>query len=84
MVNYYHNHIKAWSHILALLTAQTKNKKKIVWAKECQQAFENIKSHLAQDAMLVFPDPRFPFIIKPDTSDYQLGSVISQNTQDNL
>jgi hypothetical protein len=80
MVNYYRDHVRQRAHILAPLTAQTKNKKKIEWTPECQESFETIKSKLAQDALLVFPHPNFPFIIEPDASDYQLGSVILQNT----
>lgn len=34
--------------------------------------------------MLAFLDPRYPFIIEPDASDYQLGSIVSQNTKDKL
>ena len=83
MVNYYRDHVRMRSHILAPLTAQTKNKKKIKWTEECQKSFDTIKSKLAQDALLAFPNPNFPFIIEPDASDYQLGSVILQNTTTN-
>ena len=80
MVNYYRDHVRQRAHILAPLTAQTKNKKQITWTNECQASFDEIKSKLAQDALLAYPNPNFPFVIEPDASDYQLGSVILQNT----
>jgi hypothetical protein len=41
-----------------------------------------IKSPLAQQAMLVvFPNPYYPFLIKLDASDYQLGYIILQNNK---
>ena len=79
MVNYYRDFIRKRSHRLAPLTAQTKQKKKIVWNSACQKAFEEIKAALAQDAMLAFPNPNYPFVIEPDASDYQLGSIVLQN-----
>ena len=83
MVNYYRDFVRHRAHILTPLTAQTKFKKKITWSPECQVAFEKIKASLAQDALLSFPNPNFPFIIEPDASDYQLGSIILQNTISN-
>ena len=80
MVNYYRDHVRQRAHILAPLTAQTKYKKNITWTPECQASFEEIKSKFAQNALLAFPNPNFPFVIEPDSSDYQLGSIILQNT----
>ena len=34
---------------------------------------------LSASTLLAFPNPRLPFIIEPDASDYQLGSIISQH-----
>lgn len=79
MVNYYRDFIRRRSHMLAPLTAQTKNRKKIDWSAECQTSFDTLKSALAQDALLAFPNPNFPFVIEPDASDYQLGGIILQN-----
>lgn len=79
MVNYYRDFVRQRAHILEPLTAQTKEKKKIVWNSACQEAFDRIKSSLAQDCMLFYPNPNLPFIIEPDASDYQLGSIVLQN-----
>jgi Reverse transcriptase (RNA-dependent DNA polymerase)./Integrase core domain. len=84
MVNYYRDHIPRRSHLLAPLTAQTKNKKQLNWTAECEKSFQAIKSKLAQDCMLSYPDPTYPFVLEPDSSDYQLGAIILQNVKDKL
>jgi len=38
-----------------------------------------MRSILASDAILAYPDHNQPFVIETDASDYQLGSVIKQN-----
>ena len=42
------------------------------------QSFQKIKALIAQDVLLYYPDPNKKFIIKPDPSKSQLGSVIYQ------
>jgi transposase InsO family protein len=42
--------------------------------------FQALKSLLAQDCLLAYPDPSYVFVIEPDASDYQLGSIVLQNT----
>jgi len=34
---------------------------------------------LATSTLLAYPNPRLPFIVEPDASDYQLASIISQH-----
>jgi hypothetical protein len=84
MINYYRDHIPRRAHLLAPLTAQTKNKKHLHWDDTCELNFKTLKAKLAQDAMLAYPNPKYPFIIEPDASDYQLGASILQNTKDTL
>jgi RNase H-like domain found in reverse transcriptase len=43
-----------------------------------RQRFQEVKKIIAQNALLKFPDFNKVFDIHIDTSDYQLGSVISQ------
>jgi hypothetical protein len=84
MINYYCDHIPRHAHLLAPLTPQTKNEKHLHWDDTCELNFKTIKARLAQDAMLAYPNPKYPFVIEPDASDYQLGASILQNTKDML
>jgi RNase H-like domain found in reverse transcriptase len=52
---------------------------KFHWEDIHQQAFLQMKTLIAQDAMLTYPDHNKPFHIFTDASDYQLGTVIMQD-----
>ena len=49
-----------------------------IWTNEKQIAFEKIKTIISKDVLLSYPDFSKRFDIHTDTSDLQLGSVISQ------
>ena len=49
------------------------------WTDVHTKAFNTMKMALSQYTVLTFPDFSQPFHIHTDASDYQLGSVISQN-----
>ena len=53
-------------------------KAKFVWGREQQSAFKEIKKMVAEDVMLAFPDFKKPVVVHTDTSEYQLGAIISQ------
>jgi hypothetical protein len=68
------------SHTMDPLTKLLAGKKgPIQWSPACQQAFDTIKSILAQDAFLRYPDHNKPFHIYCDASDLQLGAAILQD-----
>ena len=79
MVNYYRYMWRQRSTLIAPLTdiASRKNKK-LNWTARHQDAFEKIKRVIAKEALLVYPDFRIPFEVHTDSSDYQLGGVVSQ------
>ena len=58
---------------------QHKKKGPITWTEESNQAFEDIKKIVAEDAMLHYPDFNKPFELHTDSSNYQMGTIISQN-----
>ena len=78
-VTFYRDLFPRRSHILAPLTAQVSGSKPIQWTKECQKAFDSAKHILSQEILLQYPDHNKPFHIYTDASDYQLGSVITQD-----
>lgn len=48
------------------------------WSKECNQAFNNIKTIVRENRSLAHYNPNYPIRLKVDGSDYGLGAVISQ------
>lgn len=77
-VNFYRQMYPHRAHLFAPLTAQS-GKSTLNWTSECQTAFEAIKSLLAQDVFVRYPDHNKPFHVYTDASDYQLGTVIMQD-----
>ena len=74
---------KSRSRILVPFTAVSSGKKgsKIMWTKELEEAFHKTKKIVQTETLLTYPDWAIPFTIHTDTSDYQLGAVISQNNK---
>jgi hypothetical protein len=67
------------SELLAPLTNMTSKNVKFNWTNEHQNAFENIKKIICREAMLPFRSFSNPYHIYTDTSDKQLGDVMTQN-----
>ena len=81
--NYYKGMWPSRAHILAPLTETTGNDKSkkardFVWTKEMDIAFKRMKSLLAADVLLAYPNHNKPFNIYTDASDLQMGSVVMQ------
>ena len=54
---------------------------KYQWTAAQQAAFDELKRIIAKDTLLAYPKFNQPFDVHTDASDYQLGSVISQNNR---
>jgi RNase H-like domain found in reverse transcriptase len=81
LVNYYRDMWKRRSHLLTPLTEVTKvpcGSKAFKWTEAPVKAFHEVKKVITQNALLKFLDLNKVFDIHTDASDYQLGSVISQ------
>ena len=76
-VTHYRNMWPRRSHLLTPLSNLT-GKTQFVWTPECQQAFDTMKSILATDVMLAYPNHNLPFDIFSDANDYQMGAAILQ------
>ena len=81
MINYCCDMWKQCSHVLARLTKilSKQSKKKIIWGIKQEKAFNRTKELISADAMLMFPQFGKPFEVHTNASNYQFGSVISQN-----
>ena len=81
MINCYRDLWKQRAHHLAPIMNLTKGKKKgpIAWSEAASKAFNDIKEIVAKDALLHYPNFNKRFDIHTDSSDYQMGAIISQN-----
>lgn len=80
MVQYYRDLWPRRSHILEPFTAISSGKKgaKIEWTPELEDAFIKVKQMICKQTLLTYPNWNEPFDVHTDSSDYQLGAVISQ------
>ena len=83
MIQYYRDLWSRRSHILQPFTEISSGKKgaKIKWTPELESAFHETKKMVCQQTLLTYPDWNKPFDIHTDSSDYQIGAVISQDTK---
>ena len=79
MVNYYRDMWPKRSHLLAPLTNLTSKNVKFKWTDEHQKAFDEIKTVIAQETMLTYPDFNKAFHLHTDASKRQLGAHITQD-----
>jgi hypothetical protein len=65
---------------MAPLTGLKMNKKFCQsWSTSQLKVFNAIKSMIAHNVLLTYPDPNEPFNIETDASEYQLGAIIKQH-----
>jgi hypothetical protein len=69
-----------FSHISWALSQVTKvgGRKKFMWGKEQQRAFNDLKHHLCSNRLLSFPELKKPFDIEIDAYDYDVGAFLTQ------
>ena len=83
LVTYYQDIWPRRSHILAPLTnllKVPKSTKDFPWLLHIHdKAFQQMKSLVQSDTLLIYPDHNKPFHIKTDKSDFQLSAVIKQD-----
>ncbi|GAB1869457.1 RNA-directed DNA polymerase [Camponotus japonicus] len=76
--SYYRRFVKGFSSVAKPLYVLTENQVKFVWEKECQHAFEKLKSILSSAPVLSFPRGEDEFILDTDASNIGIGAVLSQ------
>ena len=81
MVTFYHRFIARAAHIMRPLYEALKGKtpvQAIDWTAEADVAFAEVKTALAQAALLAHPSSTAPISITTDASDYAVGAVHEQ------
>jgi len=78
MAGYYRKFCFNFSTVAEPLTSLLQKKRKFVWSKDCQNAFEKIKSLLLSAPVLKAPNFEKPFKLQVDASDIGIGAVLLQ------
>lgn len=82
-VGFYRRFVDQFASRAKVLTNLTKKGCKPVWTKECQTAFEDLRNVLIQPPVLVGFRHSRPCVLHTDASDYGIGAVLNQKTEDN-
>uniref|UniRef100_A0A8R1EJJ9 RNA-directed DNA polymerase n=1 Tax=Caenorhabditis japonica TaxID=281687 RepID=A0A8R1EJJ9_CAEJA len=82
MVQFYGSFVKDLQNFRGPLDTLTKKDVIFQWTKNCQSAFDNIKSVLKSQLLLTHYDPRLPIIVAADASNYGIGAVITHRFPD--
>ena len=79
LCNYYRKFIKDYSKVAGCLESLCgRNKEKLVWTEECDNAFKNLKLALTKTPILAYPDVNKEFYLDTDASFDTIGAVLSQ------
>ena len=79
LAGFYCRFVKDFSTISCPLNELTKKNVPFVWGKAQQHAFDELKTRLTQDPLLVLPDFTQTFEIECDASGIGIGGVLMQN-----
>lgn len=77
-LGYYQKFILNYASIASPLTKMTREKEPFVWTKECQQAYEQLKAGILNNAILAVPVIGQPYILDTDACANGIAAVLSQ------
>ena len=75
---FYKRFIRDFSKIAKPFYKLLEEDAKFVWAKECQESFEELKSYLTTASIVGAPNWPLPFEVMCDESDLAIGAVLGQ------
>ncbi len=84
LTGYYRRFIPSYASIATPLTDLIRKSlpNKVVWTRECDQAFRKLKELLCSAPVLHNPDFDKDFLLQTDASDRGMGAVLSQRDTD--
>ena len=82
LCGYYRRYVKNYADIARPLHKLTEKQGEFRWSKECQDAFDLLKTKLVQSPILSIPDQTKEFILDTDASNFAIGAVLSQKYDD--
>jgi len=79
ILNFYRDLYPKRAKTLAPLTDLCGQKQKLIRESKHEEAFQKMKTILAQETMLTYPEFDKPFVIYTDASKHHIGSVVTQS-----
>jgi hypothetical protein len=76
--NFYRRFIKGFSQIAKPLNTLLKKGVPWTWGKAEQEAFEELRTRVCEEPVLVQPDQKKQFEVEVDASNYAIGAVLMQ------
>ena len=81
-VNFYHKFIPNAPTLLAPLYQLLKKNQKFTWTKDCEEAFQKVKTFLMKQPVLAIYNPNVPCYLYTDASRVGIGAVLKQPQTD--
>jgi hypothetical protein len=81
LLNYHRAFVPGFSHIVKPLTQLLKKNVKFAWMEVCTKALDRIINILTTKPILTHPDPKKPFELEVDVSDYATGAILFQHDE---
>ena len=76
--NFYRKFIRNYRGIAIPLTNLTRKDQEFKWNTEAEKAFRELKKRLLSGPVLINADPKKPYEVETDASDYALGGQLGQ------
>ena len=84
LVGWYRRFIQNFAKVVFPITELLSTKKKFVWTDTAQEAFDKLKDLLTTAPILQNPDFSKPFFVHCDASDFGVGAVLIQLTDEGI
>ena len=80
--SYYRCFVNNFSKLVMFIIELLRKDEPFVWDNRRQDALDALKVALLKNAIVYAPDPHKPFILCLDASDFAIGGMVSQRTND--
>ena len=78
LVNFYSKFSSKHAEETVPLLHQIKKATPWKWDEDMQSCFKRVKQHFSNTVTLYFPDPKKPYYLETDASNYALGAILYQ------
>nr|XP_041633413.1 uncharacterized protein K02A2.6-like [Drosophila kikkawai] len=84
MVNYYSKFINNFAQKMNPLYELLRKGTQFEWTSSCQKAYEEIKSEITSEQVLVHYDPELPIVLTTDASNNAVAGILSHKIDNDL